>query len=148
VDRARQFLTIALVFCAIGAEIPREVLIRAQNQALVTQPVAAQHVAQPASAQQGSQPTAIAKGDLGRLTSLPTQAGETYWYFKAAAENAAVISRRDRVVTPLYDRWAGDLCCAAHVDRGSDGSAATSGSNCHRSDSPVVVGCRVIPLRI
>lgn len=143
VDRVRRILAIALLFCAAGAEIPRQVLIRAHNLALSTQPVATQH-ATPSAAADRDGPSHAAQS----AASIPTDGGENYWYFKAAADNTAVVSRRDRVIVSLYDSWAGSLCCAASDNRGSDGSAASSRSNCHSTGSAVVVGCRVIPLRI
>ena len=142
-DRVRQILAIALLFCAAGAEIPRQVLLRAHNLALSTQPVATQH-ATPSAAADRDGPSHAAQS----AASIPTDGGETYWYLETAAENAATVSRRDRVIVPLYDSWASSLRCVAGDDCGPGSSAATSRSNCHSTGSAVVVGCRVIPLRI
>lgn len=143
VDRVRRILAIALLFCAAGAEVPRQVLIRAHNLALSPHAAATQQSAPSSNVDSDSPGHAVQTA-----ASVPADGGENYWYFKAAADNTAVVSRRDRVIVSLYDSWAGSLCCAASDNRGSDGSAASSRSNCHSTGSAVVVGCRVIPLRI
>lgn len=148
VDHTRRLLAIVLLFCAAGAEVPRQVLIRAHNLAIGTQaPAAATQVAHetadtgPGNSAQSPAP------EQPPLANAPLHGGDTYWFFEVPTEGAAVVPRRDRMSAPTYDGWANELCCAAGDYRRLHGFTWNSRSDCHRTGSAVVVSCRLIPLR-